>query len=109
VIEVSGPAVVGFPLSINSLLDIGCPAIVISSTLAEQLGLHRFPLPREENNLTSLSQTPIECTEYAKLRVGLGNGAWSSRVLRAKINVGLPVPLILGMPFLSSEHIVIDT
>jgi hypothetical protein len=25
-----------------------------------------------------------------------------------KVNKGLPFPIILGMPFLSSEHIVID-
>jgi hypothetical protein len=98
-----------FPLSINALLDIGCPAIVISATLTEQLGLRRFPLPREEDNLTSLSQTPLECKEYVKLKIGSGKGAWSSQVFRAKVNVGLPVSLILGMPFLSSEHIVIDT
>jgi hypothetical protein len=107
--EVTGPAITGFPLHVKALLDIGCPAIMISDNLAKQLGSRRFPLPQEEDNLTSLSQTPLECKEFVKLKVGSGNGAWSSRVFRAKINVGLPVPLILGMPFLSSEHIVIDT
>ena len=30
-------------------------------------------------------------------------------MFRAKVNTGLPVPLILGMPFLSTQHIVIDS
>ena len=28
--------------------------------------------------------------------------------IKAKVNIGLSVPLILGMPFLSAEHVVID-
>ena len=43
------------------------------------------------------------------MELSSGNGGWKSTVFRAKINVGLPVPLILGMPFLSSHHIVIDS
>jgi hypothetical protein len=42
------------------------------------------------------------------LELASGNGSWKSSVFRAKVNTGLPVPLILGIPFLSSHHIVID-
>ena len=33
---------------------------------------------------------------------------WKSKTFRAKVHEELPIPLILGMPFLSSEHVVID-
>jgi hypothetical protein len=82
---------------------------VINSDLANDLGLRRYPLPPKEDNLSSLSESPLSCREYVKLELSSGNGSWKSTVFRAKINVGLPVPLILGMPFLSSQHIVIDS
>jgi hypothetical protein len=107
-LDAFGPNISEFPLSIPALLDIGCPSIVISSTLANELGLQRYPLPPEEDNPSSLSKSPLSCREYVKMELSSGNGSWRSTVFRAKINVGLPVPLILGMPFLSSQHIVID-
>ena len=81
---------------------------MINSDLVSKLGLRRYPLPLEEDNLSSLSDSPLSCKEYVKLELSSGNGIWKSTVLRAKVNTGLPVPLILGMPFLSSQHIIID-
>jgi hypothetical protein len=108
-LDAFGPNITEFPLSISALLDIGCPSVVINSDLANDLGLRRYPLPPKEDNLSSLSESPLSCREYVKLDLSSGNGSWKSTVFRAKINVGLPVPLILGMPFLSSQHIVIDS
>jgi len=82
---------------------------VISDELVTQLGLRRFPLPTNEDNLCSLSETPLQCRKYVRVEITSGNGMWKSKTFRAKVHIGLPVPLILGMPFLSSEHIVIDT
>ena len=81
---------------------------MINSALANELGLHRYPLPPEEDNLSSLSESLISCKEYVKLELSSGNGSWKSTTFCAKVNTGLPVPLILGMPFLSTQHIVID-
>ncbi|TFK17546.1 hypothetical protein FA15DRAFT_710688 [Coprinopsis marcescibilis] len=108
-LEITRPAITEFPLSVQSLLDIRCPSTVISDALATKLGHRRFKLPPEENNLSSLSNTLLEAKEYVKLEATSGNGAWVSGVFYAKVVVGLPVPLILGMPFLSSQHIVLDT
>ncbi|KAJ7910178.1 hypothetical protein B0H13DRAFT_613714, partial [Mycena leptocephala] len=108
-ITLSGPSISEFPLPVRSLLDIGCPSIVISDDLVNKLGLRRYPLPAEEDNLSSLSESPLSCREYVKLRVSSRDGNWTSGVARAKVNIGLCVPLILGMPFLSAEHIVIDS
>ncbi|KAG6895713.1 hypothetical protein C0992_013111 [Termitomyces sp. T32_za158] len=79
-----------------------------SQKLVQQLGLKQFPLPAEEDNLTSLSQSPLTCKEFVRLEVVSGKGAWRSQVFRAKVNTGLPVPLLLGMPFLSTEYVVLD-
>ena len=107
-LDAFGPNISEFPLSVPAMLDIGCPSIVISSALANELGLRRYPLPPEEDNLSSLSETPLSCKEYVKMELSSGNGSWKSTVFRAKVNTGLPVPIILGMPFLSTHHIVID-
>ncbi|KAK6984159.1 hypothetical protein R3P38DRAFT_2413233, partial [Favolaschia claudopus] len=108
-LTLSGPSISDFPIPVRSLLDIGCPSIVISDTLVTKLGLRRYPLPLEEDNLSSLSESPLSCREYVKLKVSSGDGNWTSGVVRAKVNVGLCIPLILGMPFLAAEHIVIDS
>ena len=108
-LDAFGPNISEFPLPIPAMLDVGCPSTVISSTLANELGLRRYPLPPEEDNLISLSESSLSCREYVKMELSSGNGSWKSTVFRAKVNVGLPVPLILGMPFLSSQHIVIDS
>ena len=108
-LDAFGPNISEFPLPIPALLDVGCPSTVISSDLVNELGLRRYPLPVEEDNLASLSESPLSCKEYVKLELSSGNGSWKSTVFRAKVNTGLPVPLILGMPFLLSQHIVIDS
>ena len=91
------------------MLDIGCPSVVISDELVTRLGLRRFRLPAAEDNLSSLSDTPLDCREWVRLEVVPGKGAWISGTMRALVNVGLPVPLLLGMSFLSAEHIIIHS
>ena len=108
-LEAFRPNVSEFPLSISAMLDIGCPSVVISSALVDELGLRRYPLPPAEDNLTSVSESPLSCKEYVKLELSSGNGSWKSTTFRAKVNSGLPVPILLGMPFLSTQHIVIDS
>jgi len=49
--------------------------------------------------MLSLMQQKINCED----------GTWKSGVHKMKVNKGLSFPIILGMPFLSSEQIVIDT
>lgn len=105
---VTGPSITTFPIPVRALLNIGCPSTVVSDKLATQLGLRHFTLPQEEDNLSSLSDKPMQCYEYVKLELVSDGGRWISGVTRAKVHAGLPVPIILGMPFLSSEQIVID-
>jgi hypothetical protein len=107
-LDAFGPNISEFPISIPAMLDIGCPSTVINPALVDQLGLRRYPLPPSEDNLASLTESPLPCKEFVKLELSSGNGGWKSTVFRAKVTTGLPVPLILGMPFLSSQHIVVD-
>jgi hypothetical protein len=107
-LDAFGPNIPEFPVPVSALLDIGCPSIVISSDLASELGLRRYPLPPKKDNLSSLTDLPLSCKEYVKMELSSGNRSWKSTVFQAKVNTGLPVPLILGMPFLSSQHIIID-
>ncbi|KAF5378447.1 hypothetical protein D9615_007045 [Tricholomella constricta] len=102
-----GPNISEFPIPVSALLDIGCPSTVISRSLADQLGLRRHSLPKEEDNLLSLSSSPLTCTEYVKLELTSGRGAWKSGSFQAKVLDDLPVAIILGMPFLASRHLVI--
>ncbi|KAF8168734.1 hypothetical protein BJ912DRAFT_808305, partial [Pholiota molesta] len=95
-------------VSQKSLLDIGCPSTVISGRLVDKLGLHRLPLPKKEDNLSSLSGKPLSSTEYVELVLTQSGGAWRSKVFRAKVNEDLPIPLLLGIPFLHHHRIVID-
>ena len=73
-LDVTGPLITSFPLSIHAMLDIGCPSTVISESLVASLGLRRFPLPPKEDNLSSLSEKPLHCTEFVKLEVVSGKG-----------------------------------
>jgi hypothetical protein len=107
-LSVTGPLITGFPINVRALMDVGCPCTVISLKLCEILGLRRYKLPKREDNLSSLTKLPLTCTEYVKLEVQSGQGQWKSGVIRMKVNKGLCFPIILGMPFLSSERIVID-
>ena len=107
-LQATGPLITEFPIPVQALMDIGCPCTVISSELCNRLGLHRYPLPKRENILSSLSQLPLNCKEYVKLELHLGLGAWKSGVHKMKVNKGLPFQIILGMPWLSSEQILID-
>ncbi|KAF8177028.1 hypothetical protein BJ912DRAFT_799453, partial [Pholiota molesta] len=109
VLDFFGPKIQDFPKPVTSLLDIGCTTIVISDELVTELGLRRFALPKEEDNLASLSKEPLRCREWVRIEMSSGNGVWKSRTHRAKVCVGLPIPIILGMSFLSAERIVIDT
>ncbi|KAG6859273.1 hypothetical protein C0995_010095 [Termitomyces sp. Mi166 len=95
-LEMTGPSIISFPLSVCAILDNGCPSTVIDADLIAKLGLQRFPLAKHKDNLTSLTQSPLTCTEYVRLEA------------TAKVNIGLPVPLILGIPFLSAESLVLD-
>ena len=58
-LNATGPLITEFPIPVQVLMDRGSPCTVISAEFCDCLGLHQYPLPKEENNLTSLSQAPL--------------------------------------------------
>ncbi|KAG6881185.1 hypothetical protein C0995_002688, partial [Termitomyces sp. Mi166 len=42
-LEMTGPSIISFPLSVCAILDNGCPSTVIDADLIAKLGLQRFP------------------------------------------------------------------
>ena len=89
--------------------NTSCPCTVINAELCDHLGLHWHLLPMSKNNLLSLSHMLLNCEEYIELELHLGKGTWKVGVHKMKENKGLPFPVILGMPWLSSEKILIDS
>ena len=83
-----GPLITEFPIAVQALMDIGCSCIVISSELCNCLSLCRYHLPPSENNVSLLSQLPLNCEEYVKLELQLGQGTWKSGVHKMKVNKG---------------------
>ena len=84
-LDAFGPNISKFPLPVPALLDIGCPSVVISSNFANELGLRRYPLPPEEDNLSLLSESPLSCREYVKMEL---SGAGSLRCSGLKLILG---------------------
>jgi hypothetical protein len=92
-----GPLIAEFPIPTPMLMGIGSLCTVINSDLCDCLSLHRYPLPKKGNNLSSLSNTLLICEESVKLELTSGQGAWKLRVHKMKVNKGLPFLIILGM------------
>jgi hypothetical protein len=81
-LSVTGPLLTEFPTTIRALIDVGCPCTVISQELCESIGLRRYKLPAREDNLSSLTNSPLSCTEYVKLELQSGQGRWKSGVIK---------------------------
>jgi len=78
-LDAFGPNISEFPLSVPALLDIGCPSIWLAPLSPMSLGCW-YPLPPEEDNLSSLSKSPISCMEYVKMELSSGNGVRIGRM-----------------------------
>lgn len=99
------------PITVNSMLDCGAHIVLINSMLADQLGLCWFclhvPLPISIA-LNNSSTSDSHLHEYVKLAPYTPGSAWMSRAVKVIVTPGLCVPLLLGLPFLTVNHIVAD-
>jgi hypothetical protein len=95
----TGPHISKFTILLGALIDVGSPSTVISAKLMDNLELCHYPMPSVEDNLSCLSKSSQICKKFVKLVLQSGSGQWSSRTICANMNVGLSIPLILGMPF----------
>jgi len=100
------------PVTFEALIDPGSHLVLISEPFAELLKLKcrkllellpvRMVIPRKGQKVK------IELTEWVKLRLYNPSGSWTARTVCAVIAPSLCAHVILGMPFLSHNHIVID-
>jgi hypothetical protein len=100
-------------LIITGLIDNGCHAVLICLDLVELLALrtHKLHTPMAVDVALSPSSNdhlPITFTDWVKLKPHDTNNNWSSRTVRAIVAPGLCAPIIFGLPFLSTNNIVID-
>lgn len=101
-----------FPIAVSSLIDSGAHLVLIRPDLVDNLGLPRLKLQTPEivdvalNDKDAPSRT--ELREYVKLKLFCPKSSWTSRTVLAVIAPGLCAPIILGLPFLKSNHIVVD-
>jgi len=101
-----------FPLTFDTLIDDGSHTVLICEELVDTLGLRHHLLPNpEEVELamqTGKKKVIVKLTEYVKLQLYNLNSWWTSKTVCAILAPGLCSPIILGLPFLSHNHIVID-
>jgi hypothetical protein len=103
--------VADFPITVNGMLDCGAHIVLIDPGLVEKLKIHRFKLNKPIPVTVAIQEDGIKVShlyEYGKLSVSSPNNAWMSSTIKAVLAPNLCVPLLLGSPFLVSNHIVMD-
>jgi hypothetical protein len=110
-------AVVGpaqeFPIVTTSLIDCGCPTVLIRNDLCLSLGLQKRKLPKPEAFDVALHDDPkkkksIVLYEYCTITLSDPDSRWHAKTVRAIIAPSLCNSIILGLPFMAHNNIVID-
>jgi hypothetical protein len=108
----AGPAL-EFPRATLSMLDTGCPTVLIREDLVANLGLHHRLLPKPESFEVAL-QDPKDKKEYVtlkewcKITVSDPSSSWHSKSIQAIIAPCLCTEIILGLTFMACNTIVVD-
>lgn len=108
---IDGPNV-SAPEIILTLIDSGSHLVLIDSGLVDHLGLCQHPLHKPISIDVALNTKQTNSTmlsKYCKISVTSSNRQWTSCSLQAVIAPKLYVPVTLGLPFLKSNAIVLDT
>lgn len=97
----------------DALLDDGAYAVLIYSSLVDELGLKRRKLPKPElvEGAMSSPGDPTQSTtlsEFVNLRLYCPVSSWAARTVRAIIAPLLCAPIILGLPFIVFNNVVVD-
>src|SRR5262249_55121720 len=96
-----------FPSTVSAMIDIGAHGVFIAPDTVEALSLEKFPLHEPLSISLAVNKNPkkIMLHHYVKIRPRSTDGQWMSNTVKAIITSGLCVPLLLGIPFLESNHI----
>lgn len=100
----------GDPFVVKGLIDDGSSIVLIRQSLVERLKLRTFTAtsPFACSSAFSGSSQAHSLSTYVKIRPVSLDGIFSSVPLRAFVAPSLVTDLILGLPFLSSNRLVLD-
>ena len=101
------------PLHARALIDNGSSTVLIKESLADALGLRWRILPQPLSLSLALDDSASPAvthtlTEWVKLKPRSVDGLWESRRINAIVSPSLCADIILGNPFLSHNHCIID-
>jgi hypothetical protein len=100
-----------FPIQVRGLIDDGSHLVLITPELVDRLKLCRHLLHVPETvdvAMTDSSTSERTLAEYVHLRCTSIDSRWTSNTVCALIAPGLCAPVILGLPWLTRNHVVID-
>lgn len=101
----SGPCI---DTPIRMLIDCGSSTALVRSDVVKKLGLRLHALPSPISLDSAWGSKGTIARSFIKLRVSLRSLAWTSCSIRALVVDSLCAPVILGQPFLSFNHLVLD-
>jgi len=93
------------------MLDCGAHIVSIDDMLADALGLCHFHLHKPLPISVALNNSALlnsHLYEYIKIVPYAPDSAWVGQTIKAVVTPKLCVPLLLGLPFLTVNHIVAD-
>lgn len=98
-------------LPVEALIDNGSHLVLIDAALVKKLGLRLYTLPKPLD--VSVAMSPKECdvfslSQYVRLSCLSLDSEFHSHSVCTIVTPCLCMPLLLGGPFLSINHIVID-
>ncbi len=97
--------------NVTALVDDGAHLVLIHLQLVDHLNLKHYPLPEPIDIGVAVSDSPsptCRLTEWVKLKPHDISNTWSSCTVHAIITPGLCSDIILSLPFLKTNHIIID-
>jgi hypothetical protein len=97
----------------TSMIDCGCPTVLIREDLCNSLGLQKRKLHKPESFDVALHDYPrvkksVILHDYCTVSLSDPASRWHSNSVRAIVAPNLCSSIILGLPFLAHNDIVID-
>lgn len=99
------------PITVKRMLNCGAHIMLIDDALVLHLGLCHFCLHKPLPISVALNNTTCSDShlyEYMKIALFAAGSSYVLCMIKAIITPKLCIPLLLGLPFLSKNHIVAD-
>ncbi|KAJ7785793.1 hypothetical protein B0H16DRAFT_1753716 [Mycena metata] len=99
------------PISVHGLIDNGAHLVLIHPDVVDRMGLKRRRLHKPEDVEVAMNDDTTTCvslSEYVKFPALSNDLTYESNTVRTLIAPNLCADVILGLPFLTRNHIVVD-